>query len=141
VAHTLHLIQADVKGLSRAARGESGVLAIEPARRPRRQASARRWIDARNRNRPADANMSSDERQLPDPRLRKVYRPEVTLGEPRDLSDVAQGHRRIVPQTGGTFTGPEISGKLLPGASADIEQKTRPCLASARDPGALPTEL
>lgn len=57
--------------------------------------------------------------QLPDPRLRKVYRLEVTLGEPLDLGDVAQGHRRIVPQTGGMFTGPEISGELLPGASAD----------------------
>jgi hypothetical protein len=57
--------------------------------------------------------------QLPDPRLRKVYRLEMTLGEPLDLGEVAQGHRRIVPQTGGTFTGPEISGKLLGGASAD----------------------
>jgi len=57
--------------------------------------------------------------RLPDPRLRKVYRLEVTLGEPLDFGEVAQGHRRIVPQTGGTFTGPEISGKLLPGASAD----------------------
>jgi len=57
--------------------------------------------------------------QLPDPRLRKVYRLEVTLGEPLDFGEVAQGHRRIVPQTGGTFTGPEISGELLPGASAD----------------------
>jgi hypothetical protein len=57
--------------------------------------------------------------QLPDPRLRKVYRLEVTLGEPLDLGEVAQGHRRIVPQIGGRFTGPEISGELLPGASAD----------------------
>ena len=57
--------------------------------------------------------------QLPGPRLRKVYRLEVTLGEPLDFGEVAQGRRRIVPQTGGTFTGPEISGKLLPGASAD----------------------
>ena len=44
---------------------------------------------------------------------------EATLGQPLDLGDVAQGHRRIVPQTGGTFTGPELSGTLLPGASAD----------------------
>jgi hypothetical protein len=57
--------------------------------------------------------------QLPDPRLRKVYRLEVTLGEPLDFGEVAQGRRRIVPQTGGTVTGPEINGKLLPGASAD----------------------
>lgn len=44
---------------------------------------------------------------------------EAALGQPLDLGDIAQGHRRIVPLTGGTFTGPEISGKLLPGASAD----------------------
>jgi Protein of unknown function (DUF3237) len=57
--------------------------------------------------------------QLPDPGLRMVYRLEVTLGEPLDLGEVAQGHRRIVPQAGGTFTGPELSGELLGGASAD----------------------
>jgi hypothetical protein len=57
--------------------------------------------------------------RLPDPRLSKVYRLEATLGAPLDLGEVAQGHRRIVPQTGGTFTGPELSGKLLPGVSAD----------------------
>ena len=57
--------------------------------------------------------------QLPDPRLRKIYRLEATLGAPLDLGEVANGRRRIVPQTGGTFTGPELNGKLLPGASAD----------------------
>jgi Protein of unknown function (DUF3237) len=57
--------------------------------------------------------------QLPDPRLRKVYRLEATLGAPLDLGEVAQGHRRIVPLTGGTFSGSEISGKLLAGTSAD----------------------
>jgi hypothetical protein len=61
--------------------------------------------------------MSSD--HLPEPRLTRVYRLEATLGQALDLGDVAQGHRRIVPQTGGTFTGPELNGKLLPGASAD----------------------
>jgi hypothetical protein len=57
--------------------------------------------------------------QLPHPRLTQVYRLEATLAEPMDLGDVAQGHRRIVPLTGGTFRGGEINGKLLPGASAD----------------------
>jgi hypothetical protein len=57
--------------------------------------------------------------QLPDPRLTQIYRLEATLGQPLDLGDTAQGHRRIVPQTGGTFTGPELNGKLVPGASAD----------------------
>jgi hypothetical protein len=41
------------------------------------------------------------------------------LGEALDLGKVAQGRRRIVPLTGGTFAGPELSGMLVPGASAD----------------------
>jgi muconolactone delta-isomerase len=57
--------------------------------------------------------------QLPEPRLTLVYRLEATLGEPLDLGESAQGHHRIIPQTGGRFRGPEIAGKLLPGASAD----------------------
>jgi hypothetical protein len=57
--------------------------------------------------------------QLPDPRLTLVYRLEATLAEPLDLGDVASGHRRIVPLTGGTFSGPDLNGRLLPGASAD----------------------
>lgn len=57
--------------------------------------------------------------QLPDPRLTLIYRLEATLGEPLDLGDIGPGRRRIVPQTGGTFTGPEISGTLVGGVSAD----------------------
>jgi muconolactone delta-isomerase len=57
--------------------------------------------------------------RLPQPRLTQIYRLEATLGEPLDLGEVARGHRRIVPQTGGRFTGPDLNGKLLPGASAD----------------------
>ncbi len=57
--------------------------------------------------------------QLPEPRLTLVYRLEATLGEPLDLGESVQGHRRIVPQIGGTFRGPEIAGKLIPGTSAD----------------------
>jgi Protein of unknown function (DUF3237) len=57
--------------------------------------------------------------RLPEPRLTRVYRLEAALGEPLDLGDVSQGHRRIVPLTGGSFAGPELNGKLLPGVSAD----------------------
>jgi hypothetical protein len=57
--------------------------------------------------------------ELPDPRLTQVYRLEATVAEPLDLGDVVAGHRRIVALTGGTFTGPRISGTLLPGSSAD----------------------
>jgi Protein of unknown function (DUF3237) len=41
------------------------------------------------------------------------------VGEPLDVGDVVHGHRRIVPLTGGTFTGEEIAGTLVAGASAD----------------------
>jgi uncharacterized protein DUF3237 len=56
---------------------------------------------------------------LPDPSLTRIYRLEATVGEPFDFGDVAQGRRRIVPLTGGTFAGPELNGKLLSGTSAD----------------------
>src|ERR1700682_90352 len=57
--------------------------------------------------------------RLPEPRLTKILRLEATLGEALDVGNVAQGRRRIVPLTGGTFAGPELNGTLLPGASAD----------------------
>ena len=57
--------------------------------------------------------------QLPEPRLTRIYRLEATVDAPLDLGDIGQGRRRIVPLTGGTFTGPEMKGQLLPGASAD----------------------
>jgi len=62
---------------------------------------------------------AAESSRVPEPRLTLVYRLEAALGEPLELGDVAQRHRRIVPQTGGRFTGPELSGELLPGASAD----------------------
>jgi muconolactone delta-isomerase len=63
----------------------------------------------------ADFNGSS----LPNPRLAAVYRLDATIGRPQDVGETAEGLRRIVPLTGGTFRGPEMSGTLLPGASAD----------------------
>lgn len=56
---------------------------------------------------------------LPDPRLNLVYRLEATVGEPQDVGQISAGQRRIVPLTGGTFSGPELRGTLLPAASAD----------------------
>jgi hypothetical protein len=57
--------------------------------------------------------------RLPDPRLNLIYRLEAAVGDPQDLGEISAGHRRIVPLTGGTFSGPELRGTLLPGASAD----------------------
>jgi uncharacterized protein DUF3237 len=56
---------------------------------------------------------------LPEPRLTSIYRLEAAVGQPLDLGETPQGHRRIVPLTGGAFVGPDLRGKLLPGASAD----------------------
>ena len=57
--------------------------------------------------------------RLPNPSVTRIYRLEATVGEPLDLGDLAQGRRRIVPLTSGTFAGPALNGTLLPGSSAD----------------------
>jgi hypothetical protein len=57
--------------------------------------------------------------RMPDPHLTKIYRLEATLGDVQDVGTIASGHRRVVPLTGGTFSGPELRGTLVPGASAD----------------------
>jgi len=79
----------------------------------------RRRLDRTAATTSSSGQESAMSNQLPDPHLTRDYRLEATLGQPLDLGDIAQGHRRIVPLTGGTFTGPEMNGKLLPGASAD----------------------
>jgi Protein of unknown function (DUF3237) len=58
-------------------------------------------------------------KRLPDPHPTKIYRLDAILGEPQVLGDISGAHRRIVPLTGGTFSGPELRGELVPGASAD----------------------
>jgi hypothetical protein len=57
--------------------------------------------------------------QLPAPRLTPVFRLVATLGEPLDVGATTSGRRRVVALTDGTFDGPELSGRLVPGASAD----------------------
>ncbi|HEX6392999.1 MAG TPA: muconolactone Delta-isomerase family protein [Acidimicrobiales bacterium] len=62
--------------------------------------------------------------QLPAPQLTFIYRLEAALGEPSELGETGGGRRRIVPLTGGTFSGPELSGTLVAGASADWQTVT-----------------
>ena len=44
----------------------------------------------------------------------------VEVGEPIDAGITPEGHRRIVPITGGTVSGPELQGRVLP-AGADYQ--------------------
>jgi hypothetical protein len=57
--------------------------------------------------------------RLPDPHLAKIYRLDATTGEALDLGNIAAGRRRIIPLVDGVFSGPELKGTLLSGASAD----------------------
>ena len=61
-----------------------------------------------------------DSRQCaPRSSLMKILRLEVSVGEALNVGSVPQERRRIVSLTGGTFTGPELNERLLPGVGAD----------------------
>lgn len=51
------------------------------------------------------------------PPLEFIFAAHVTVDPPLDLGDIGKGGRRIVPITGGEFSGPEIRGKVLPGGA------------------------
>src|SRR6202162_750467 len=53
----------------------------------------------------------------PTPRLELIFAAEVSVGPPLDCGDVGKGGRRIVPITGGEFSGPNIRGQVLPGVA------------------------
>jgi muconolactone delta-isomerase len=87
-------------------------IAVTPLEPHPNDHAPQQWLPARRRQPTVSGH-------LPQPRLTQVFRLEATLAPPLDLGEVAGGHRRIVPLTDGTFSGPEISGRLLPGGSAD----------------------
>ena len=41
----------------------------------------------------------------------------VTVGEPIDVGPTPEGHRRVIPITGGTVTGPVLNGRIIPGGA------------------------
>ena len=51
------------------------------------------------------------------PQLAFIFAARVTVDAPLDLGDVAKGGRRIVPITGGDFSGPRMRGEVLPGGA------------------------
>ncbi len=55
--------------------------------------------------------------ELAAPGLEFVFEARVAVGPPQDLGDVGKGGRRIVPITGGEFSGPQMHGEVLPGGA------------------------
>jgi Protein of unknown function (DUF3237) len=51
------------------------------------------------------------------PRLELIFAADVSVGAPLDLGDVGKGGRRVVPITGGEFSGPNIRGTVVPGGA------------------------
>jgi hypothetical protein len=64
--------------------------------------------------------MSSDPEPAgrpPTPGLELIVRLDATLDDPIDLGITPQGHRRVVPITGGRLNGPRLTGEILPGGA------------------------
>lgn len=51
------------------------------------------------------------------PRLTLAMTLRVQVGPPMEMGQVPRGRRRIIPILGGTFEGPAIRGKVLPGGA------------------------
>jgi hypothetical protein len=60
---------------------------------------------------------AADVKRLPDPSLEFAFEAHVSIDKPVVLGKSSHGLRRIVPITGGTFEGPKIKGKILPGGA------------------------
>ena len=51
------------------------------------------------------------------PKLTLAFTIRVQVGPPTELGQVPRGRRRIIPILGGTFEGPNIRGKVVPGGA------------------------
>jgi hypothetical protein len=51
------------------------------------------------------------------PELEFAFEIRATVAQPRDFGVMDHGRRRVVDITGGTFEGPEIKGRIIPGGA------------------------
>jgi hypothetical protein len=51
------------------------------------------------------------------PSLQLLYTSRIDIAAPLDLGRVPHGQRRIIDITGGAFSGPRLSGRILPGGA------------------------
>ena len=63
------------------------------------------------------ANPEPAKPELSVPELEFIFAARVTVDAPLDLGDVGKGARRIVPITGGEFSGPRVRGVVLSGGA------------------------
>jgi uncharacterized protein DUF3237 len=63
------------------------------------------------------ANPEPAKSELSVPGLEFIFAARVTVDTPLDLGDVGKGGRRIVPITGGEFSGPRLRGLVLTGGA------------------------
>lgn len=61
--------------------------------------------------------MNQDQSPTIMPSLRLLYRSVVDIDVPLSVGRLAVGERRIINITGGSFTGPRLSGIILPGGA------------------------
>ena len=62
--------------------------------------------------------MSAPSPDAPDaPGLTFLAELSVTVAEPIDVGPAPEGHRRVIPITGGTISGPVLNGRVLPGGA------------------------
>jgi hypothetical protein len=61
--------------------------------------------------------VSEDALMLTPPELVFAFEARVQVGPPMEVGAVLRGRRRIVPILGGTFEGPGLNGRVLPGGA------------------------
>src|SRR5450631_957804 len=94
------------------------------AKRGRPGSEPPRTIRPRKRGRPPDRPeprqstmpASHSTPALPAPRLEFAFSLSVEVGTAVELGGPGESRRRWIPVTGGSFTGPRICGRILPGA-------------------------
>lgn len=72
------------------------------------------WVAREGLHKIGSKHLMSDIRG---PELTFVLELRAQVGPPVEIGDVPHGRRRIVPILGGTFSGPGIKGKVLPGGA------------------------
>lgn len=74
------------------------------------------------------------------PELEFIFEVQGKLAEPIVLGETHEGVRRIIPILEGTFTGPNISGRILPDGAADWQFTRHDNVTQAEATYALQTD-